>query len=287
MDAVNSIKGKANMGVQHALMERGAVGWIRLTDTDIKLQVATNVPESTQTYMPYFLERFVSRSVMESEKYLIHCTRARQGRWPDQSKTSYFDEMMNRSESSNDQASPYDTLRRILMQSRLLATHHLQKSDQATVSFSNVPLLELLSRRTFRSHLGRWDWEPYGIAVQRDFLEAMGARPVVYCSSNEIFNVAPENRVWMHPAGSRKKEERSSECAGNAKAFPDSLTAIEGHGHWSKEREWRLNADLHLASIPSDKAFIFVPGLEEALALATISRFPVMILRSCSDQKQR
>lgn len=244
------------------LLDAGAIGWI-------KFRQETDEPQATQCYsdslpakfyMPYFESDIVAARKTDSSSFLTHCTRGRQGAWPDQSLSSYYDEVSNYRDGSGVDGSPLATLKRILTQNRLLATHHLQKSKVPTISLSNVPLLELVQRRKFQSHLGRWDWEPYGICIDREWLLNHGAKPVAYGGPKELASLPMQDLPYYHPMGN-------------------------GSIDWRDEQEWRLAGDLHLANIPFEKAFIFVPTLSEAREIATVSRFPVMILSSCSDPK--
>lgn len=189
--------------------------------------------------------------------YLTHCTRACLGPWPDQSVEGYFDDLLVGSTRSQ-VGTPLATLSRILTQQRLIATKHLKRSDHMSVSFSQVPLLELLSRRTFRSHLGRWDWEPYGICIRRNSLESLGARPVLYRSLDEWAKLPEEDRPYFQI---RDEPEKST-------VGP----------RWEEEREWRIVEDLHLARIPFEAGFVFVPTMDEALELSRLSRFPILCL---------
>ena len=47
---------------------------------------------------------------------------------------------------------------------------------------------------------------------------------------------------------------------------------------WTAEREWRHVGDVPLDEIPPDAALLFVPTETEAEQLATISRWPVVVV---------
>jgi hypothetical protein len=47
---------------------------------------------------------------------------------------------------------------------------------------------------------------------------------------------------------------------------------------WTQEREWRHLGDVELASIPADRAFVFVPSAAEAEQVVAASRWPVVVL---------
>jgi hypothetical protein len=197
-----------------------------------------------------------------SGQYLSHCTRGRAGAWPDQSADGYLADLLAQAETSVASATPFETLRRILTHQRLVATKRLKRADLPTVSFSAVPLVELLSRRSFRSHLGRWDWEPYGLCFRKDWLISAGCREVIYGDNDDFDQLSADEKPFFQPRGEAQNKLTS-----------ESL----GHG-WQEEKEWRIIDDLHLGAIPFEVAFAFVPTFQEALALSGVSRFPVLSL---------
>lgn len=92
-------------------------------------------------------------------------------------------------------------------------------------------------------------YEPYGIAVQKEWLFARGGRPVIYQADNE-YDPLPESHRWRH-----------------ARYEP----AADVDFTW--EREWRIRTD-SLALDPS-KSLVIVPTADEAFSImydnATIS----------------
>ena len=191
--------------------------------------------------------------LIESDAYLIHCTRSRQGPWPDQSFAGFLDEALRLEQL--DLPTPASTLARILTQQRITATNHLKRGELTTSCWSARPLGELLSRRSFQPHLSRWDWEPFGIAVRTQRLMDLGARPVTYLRESVIRKLSAEEQPFTQPEPSRL-----------------------GDRDWTEEREWRVAGDLRLHSIHFWEAFVFTPNLPTAMQLAPISRWPVCFL---------
>ncbi len=192
------------------------------------------------------------RSSWNSSDYLVHCTRSRSGKYPLQSDDGYATEMMV--DVHDLLATPLETLRQILIDQRLIATTMLKRDGHASVSFSNVPILELLQRRRYQKHLQRWDWEPYGLGIRKESLIARNAaRPVHYVRNA---NEATDTPVWLcQPAQSA-----------------DSLQ------NWEAEREWRTPIDVRLSVFESHEVFVFVAHAFEARQLACLSRFPIAIV---------
>lgn len=196
--------------------------------------------------------RVPSPTPTTSGTFLVHCTRSRLGPWPDQSWDEYLDEVL-RGDAGRDWH-PMDTLLRILRMQRLVATSHLRRGSLDTVCLSEERLSTLLANRRFQPHLGRWDWEPYGIAIRRSWLQSRGAQPVRYLSHSELAACALDEQPFVQPRGPG-----------------------DGTRDWSYEKEWRIAGDVRLHEIGPNDAWVFVPSTAEASALAHESRWPVVV----------
>lgn len=258
----NSVRNDARRHQTRAtekLLNKGAVGWLASSESDSPRDAHC---QSEQTMMGCSARIFESVMVpttsvhqfrVSSEKYLVHCTRARRGPWPDQSMDQFHDEILTRPWKGDPH--PFETLQRILHQGKLIAGTYLRRSNLATVCFSNTHVVELLKRREFQSHLARWDWEPYGIMIDREWLSSAGALPVRYVSKQQLETAHPlELPFYQVIAPSKSAHD------------------------WREEREWRYVGDLRLIHVPFDKAFVFVPTLPEAACLSRVSRWPVVYL---------
>ena len=115
--------------------------------------------------------------------------------------------------------------------------------------------------RVFRAHRGRWDAEPFGIAIRAELLAARGARPVIY-GDETVWERLPEpERPWF---------QRRTTRAGK--------TPID----WSLEQEWRLPSDLWLDELPADEVRVFVPDEATAKRIAGECPWPVMTLNDAT-----
>lgn len=199
----------------------------------------------------------ISTSLARSDLYLIHTTRARQSLWPDQSNLDLLDEAFRLAWNPN--PTPVETLLKIISEQRLLATTARKRTDLRTISFTENPIALLLQMRAFQSHLARWDWEPYGLAIKKTTLERLGAKPVRYLAKKQIDSLDSDQQAYCQP-----------------------LAEKQGDRDWTIEREWRLAHDLRLAHLPSDEAFVFVACDCEARAMSHHSRWPVYSVEKLS-----
>ena len=237
------------------LMDAGAVGWLvpdgprRTKGKPCRLSSisATAGASSNRISIP----------AADPWEYLTHCTRSAIGPWPDQDEDDYLDELiLDRPEADHSAAA---ALERILREQCLAASEKGIRGGSAMVSFTAVPLAELNGLRIFRPHRGRWDFEPYGICIRKDWLVGKGARSVCYGTNDMWSSLAPEDQPFF------QRHQSVSRRTGNT---------ID----WTVEREWRTPGSLDLSALGVDDGFVFVPKEEDAARIAPLSRWPVVVV---------
>jgi hypothetical protein len=242
-----------------------AVNWVLLDSADKPSGSSLSRCESGQSAIrnPTVPLRLMwQRSDTQTSDYLTHCTRAMQNHWPDESLEVEWDRWLLREHPT--ERSPLESLRRIVTQQRLRARPGLVRNDVESVSLSEVPLLELLSRRRYRNHLRRWDWEPYGVCIRKDALLEHPCQPVIYGDETIWKSLPSFQRSWYQPAVSKNGKE-----------------------DWRNEKEWRHLGDLNLSELRWESIFVFVPTRQEAKILSQECRWTVVWLwDDCEDTRQ-
>jgi len=178
---------------------------------------------------PHHVRELVDRSRLTPEiqdwqgDYLIHWTRSSNGPWPGETAASYFTDLI----MAKDQfcRSAAKTLQRILQERVVRGSDWRVAGDQPVVSFTELPPVDSLALMRWRARWARWSFEPYGIAVHRDWATQQGARPVRYVSDTEWRTLAPEDKPYCHRIG-------------------------KASGAWPAEREWRCQGDFSLRDAP-------------------------------------
>jgi hypothetical protein len=248
-------RGLVSRKVAEPLMDAGAVGWYVMDAAS---------PDSRSTRPPWAgagadaatAAPIVDCPAADDWPYLTHCTRRRWGPWPGQSETAYLDDLLL--DRSGADHSALAALWRIVRHRRLAAASDLIRGDRPVVSLTAVPLPEISRLRTFRSHLARWDFEPYGICIRRDWLQQRGARPVHY----------GDDALWASlPDDERPLFQKDR-----------SVTSRGAVVDWTVEREWRVVGDLALDQVPAESAFVFVAARDEAHWLAPSSPWPIAVV---------
>ena len=253
--------------VTDQLLQAGAVGWwLAGYDTS----EPTGKPSSTETDfdLPDRFSNTPSKiaadfQAIKSQPFLIHWTRRRVGAWPDQTQDEYLDDLIFR--SGRRRHNELHALCRILAARRILASNQLTRDRRSVTCLSDMTLKEMVTKRVFRAHLSRWDFEPYGIAFQRNvFLRKFGARPVVYGGEAEWQSMAEDEKPYF--------QMRKSTSA-----------KID----WQTEKEWRVIGDLDLNLVGPDDAVVFVARESEIETLAGLSIWPVIALGQGDQHESR
>ncbi len=181
---------------------------------------------------------------------LAHWTRDHRGPWPEEPKRDFMDGLLLQVGSLHRDVTA--VLRKILEERKLRASSRFIRGSHQVVSFSQRSLRDWHHLRTYRRHLRRWDFEPYGVGIHLPWLQEAGARAVRYMSG-----LAPRSTLWQETF---------------------SQPAISGGHDWTMEQEWRIVGDVDLNRIPRKRAFVFVPSLDQARKLADVSPFPFVLM---------
>lgn len=238
------------------LMHAGAIGWFVKENSAHQtcaslLRDAKSAPHSPPPIIP--IDEFLTTS-----PFLVHCTRSANGPWPDQTENDFLDELLLGKPSRDHSA--LAALLRILSQQCILGTSAAIRNAERVVSMTSVCLQDLWQLRRFRPHRGRWDFEPYGLAIDQSYLERQGVRPVIYGSESTWNELSIDDRAFFQKVG---VDQNSID--------------------WRIEQEYRLCGDLRLGDIPRHKAVVFVPSRADAKTVAAVSKWPVVIV---SDPKK-
>jgi hypothetical protein len=149
------------------------------------------------------------------------------------------------------------TLLQILAEMRLRASGRWTRDHRPVVSLTAQPLANWPEFRSFRAHLGRWDFEPCGLGLSREVILHLGGRPVIYGDELTYRELAGGEQTYFQL---------------NCSRGPHRLI------DWTTEREWRVPDDIDLRLFGVQDAFVFVPNRKAAETAARFSRWPVYSL---------
>jgi hypothetical protein len=123
------------------------------------------------------------------------------------------------------------------------------------VCWSCLPPQELSLMRKWHRGFARWNVEPFGVALRRDVLRSLGAKPVIYGGE----------QVYSKLCDSEKHRFQSSA--------------------WRHEREWRIGNDFSLGRVKPGQGFFFVQTARESERLRGCAaiELPVVALQDRQD----
>lgn len=253
------------------LQELGAVAWHLSADQstqsfmsrepDGQCSESSSVSSTELSFAEDSLIRELVKSDSETD-WLTHWTRSPMLEWAGESHEDYLRSLAIGEVESR---TAFGTLCRIAREGFVRATPGNTRVAKNVVCFSSTPLIPLLSRRVFRPHRGRWDFEHYGICIAKRSIRALGGRPVIYGDEETWRSLPDGERLWFQPATTRTTAETIN---------------------WKAESEWRLPTDLELARLPDDDVFLYCATSAEAVRLRSICRWRVipvdrlMVMRS-------
>jgi hypothetical protein len=251
---VVDLPGLRSDSVHKELVDAGAVPWKPTEEQGSPwvtsandLRAGSDHDVSEQEWV-YTIVPFPS---LESWDFLVHTTRACPGPWPDETFEDYADSLLeSRPEADH---SALGALMRIVKQKRLIASNRTIRGGSEVVSFTACPLMTLPELHRFRPHRVRWDFEPFGLCLRRDWLAGKGARPVVYGTDSEWDSLTESDRPFFQ--------------IGIGKSGID----------WRIEREWRVPGDLSLDDVTPEDVILFVSSFEAAKRLKSVSDWPATI----------
>ena len=245
--------------VTERLLDAGAAGWwlSSSTTSDQKHAEAAcspkfNAPVERNEVTSDF--ESIDFKKIKKQPFLIHWTRRRVGAWPDQTQDEYLDDLIFR--SARRRHNEFSALCRILASRKVLASNQLTRDRRPVTCLSDMTLKEMIAKRVFRSHLSRWDFEPYGIAFNRNiFLRQFVANPVIYGGEVEWQSLNEDQRPYFQMRKSKG----------------DKID-------WQEEKEWRVLGDVDLTQVGPSDAVVFVGRASEVAAVAELSIWPVVVL---------
>jgi len=248
------------------LLQLGAVRWLLSSEELSETSSLKKGDLLTMTREPIPRERIkriqlelacVHRDSTEEPEWLTHWTRAATHEWPDETPEQRLDVQLLDMEAADHSAAA--TLTRIVTERRIRLSSAGIQGGRLAVCLTAVPLMQQSERRVFRSHRGRWDFEPFGICIRTTRAKQLGIRPVIYGDESARSRIPEAEQLWFQLAGTKLAEDE---------------TGID----WRAEQEWRSPIDVPLDAFGPADLFVFCPTGELADRLQPLCNWPVMAL---------
>lgn len=183
-----------------------------------------------------------------SGRWLVHFTRSNSSPWPGQSETEYYRSII----ASKDQYchSALETLDNIVNGSILYGSGRNLKNGSKAIGFTDIGRTNIESLFRYRSRLVNPGFEPYGIALKKEFAISIGIRPVIYGDEKLYHALSEKDRPYYQSTG-------------------------KADHNWEHESEWRLTGNLNLEMIPPESLALVVPDWSQIDRVKNSGMIPV------------
>jgi len=173
--------------------------------------------------------------------YLVHLTRGAYGPWAGERMADYFAALTE--EKAGNPRDELATLTYILNSGILRGSGSVIRGGVPVISFSSLPPYELLAEESNRARLHGAGFQPYGIALPKDLLIGVGAKPVIYGPGSAFKTLPDTDKPFFQARGGNRSNKSTID--------------------WSRESEYRLAGDLDLTSL-KEEIVALVPSREVA-----------------------
>ncbi len=184
-------------------------------------------------------------------RFVTHWTRSFNGPWPNQSLQDYY--RMVAASRDTYSHSALNTLKRIVRSKQIVGTSRHIRGGYSVVSFTDHHPADAIKLMRWRARFLRWNFEPYGIAIDIDYADFMRIMRVSYGAPG-LYSELPESKRPYFQNTGRKQAD------------------------WTKEHEWRYHGNLSLAEAGSDKVKIIVRKKSEVTEVQRLTSFEVIAL---------
>ena len=164
-------------------------------------------------------------------KYVTHFTRSTYAPWPGESSAQFYGDIFN--SGDNYPRSACESLKRIVAVQKIWGSFHHIRGGHKVVAFTELPPVEAIRLIRWRRRYVRWSFEPYGVAIDKDYARQIGIRPVIYDVPERYQKMDSSERPFYQNPG-------------------------EKGGDWEPEQEWRYYGNLLLNDIPANKIKLIV-----------------------------
>lgn len=168
--------------------------------------------------------------------YITHYTRTAYSPWPGETSADFYQAIYNSCASYPRTA--LLTLNQIVIDKQIWASYYHIRGGHKVVSFTELHPREAINLIKWRPRYVRWNFEPFGIAIDKQYARSIGIRSVIYDTPERYYNLDDEDKPFYQNPG-------------------------EKGGEWEPEREWRYHGNLDLSAIPPEKILLLVRNKED------------------------
>jgi len=167
--------------------------------------------------------------------YLTHWTSSLFAPYPNETLFDFYQSILNSKNIYSHNA--FNTLINILKTKIIIANNKIIKGKYNVISFTENNPKETIKFMLWRNNRFRYNYEPYGIAINKDYLIKIGAKKVIYENNTNFNQLNEEEKPFFQYYGKDKR--------------------------WQFENEWRYLGNLNIENIPKQNILILVKTEKE------------------------
>lgn len=223
-----------------------------LDSTELTIENSFRIDYSAGRSKPAHYDKAKANIVIPAWNHVVHWTRTRIGPWPGERKIEYYRRLID----SQDQypGNAFETLLNIIREKKIRASSEKIKENAAVVGFSEATPQQIINMMRWCPRQVNWNFEPYGVAIEKEYAIGLGIGPVIYGEDREYKTLSESQKPFFHSRGHENID-------------------------WSGEQEWRHLGDIDISQIPQDKISYFVWDKHEAEIVKAMTSGTVHTIR--------
>lgn len=167
--------------------------------------------------------------------YVTHWTRSAQGPLPGERSCDFYSDLLA---ADRYPRAAIDVLSRIVVEQKLRASGRFLREGRRAVAFTSQNPIDAIDLMRWRRRYVYYNFEPFGIAIEKSVAREIGIRPVIYGPASKYDKLEPADRPYFQNQGI-------------------------GDADWLEEYELRCLGDVDLGSLPSDAVRLIVYGKQD------------------------
>ncbi len=183
-------------------------------------------------------------SQLPDRDFITHWTRTRHGPWPDESKTGFYNKLINSGSLYPNNA--FNSLKNMIIKKIIKGSSFRIRSKIRCVGFSDLDPHKMLAQMRWLPKRVNWNFEPYGVAIRKSAADKIGIKPVNYGNDIDYKDLQSKDKPYFQHVGAKEVD-------------------------WSIEKEWRKIGDVDLSAINNDDLAYLVWREKEANLLRQIT----------------
>jgi hypothetical protein len=190
---------------------------------------------------------------VENWNYVTHWTKTRHGPWPNERRVDFYGRLLKSGREYPNNA--FNTLRRIISDRKIRASSEKIRDSYSVIGFTDSSPDDALRTLRWCPRRVNWNFEPYGIAINKEAAKKIGMKPVIYGTVAEYKKFSDSARPFFQNRGGENVD-------------------------WGRECEWRHIGDIDLSLLGADHIIYLVWTESEARIVRSITASRVI---ACSE----